>query len=400
MMFLKGGALLFVFLQLLSINFVLAQAPSENILSNLVELPVDARLISLFEQSEIEPKLAKEILPSIELTGANFNAAEKYLLLMIKANTIIGADKDKKVISLLLETETLVQKIGLAQLDSSPFIRSSLMFANSYAAINEFQKAYEHKKIFIDRFLKNRAAERKQKITIIDEKYETNRKASENELLVNQGKLKKLQLEKAKNIKTTQQRNITILILTGIIFLLLLFRQYSLKKALKVAIQADHLTQLLNHKVLYKVGGKVFKTMSDKKKNMAIVVMTIDDFSGINEKHGYHEGDIVLQTVAQLGKETMRDRDLFSRLGNAKFTAVLPEATLGEAKAISERLREKIASIKEVSLSLNKPLSVSIGIATIQHAPDGFEQLINAATKAMHNAQDNGYNQVSIYQVN
>jgi len=386
-------------LQLVSTHLVFAYLPSENILSNLDELPIDSRLISLFEQSETEPKFAKEILPSIELTGANFNAAEKYLLLMIKANTLVEPDKDKKIISLLLQTEPLIQKIGLAQLNSSPFIHSSLMFANSYAAINEFQKAYEHKKLFIDRFLKNRAAERKHKIAIIDEKYETNRKTSENELLVNQSKLKKLQLKKADNKKAMQLRNIIILVLTAIIFLLLLFRQYSLKKALKLTGQVDHLTQLLNQKALYKKGGQAFNNMLDKEKNMVIMVMTVDDFSEINEKHGYHVGDTVLQTVAQLGQETMRERDVFSRLGNARFSAVLPEATLGEAKAISERLREKIASIKADALNLNNPLTISVGIASIEDVPDGFEPLINAATEAMHNAQDNGHNQVSIYQV-
>jgi len=400
MKFLNGSILIYTVLQLFLVYSIQAQQPSENILHRIAELPVDARLIALLEQSKIEPIIAREILVRVELTSANFNAIENYLMLMIKANLVIAPDKDKKIIALLLQTEDLVKNIDLPQLNSSPFIESSLMLAKSYAASKQFQKAYQHKKNYIDRFWESQSLERNNKIEAIDKKYETNRKSSENELLANQSKLKKLQLKSVENKKTAQLRNIIILLLIGFLFSLILFRQLSLKKSLKKATQVDLLTQLPNRKVLYKTGQQLINVISGNNKNMAIAVINIDGFSEINDEHGYKVGDLILQTVAQLGRETMRTRDMFARLGDAEFSAVLAEATLGEAKAISERLREKIFSIAPESLGLNKPLSISVGIASRQQAPGGFEQLIKAATKAMYDAQHNGKNQVLIYQDN
>ncbi|NQZ80698.1 MAG: GGDEF domain-containing protein [Colwellia sp.] len=401
MKFLNGSMLTFTILLLLLVHSTYstqAQQLPENILHRLAELPVDARIIALLEQSKTEPIIAREILVRVELTSATFNAAENYLMLMIKANLAVAPDRDEKIIALLLQTESLVKKIDLPQLNSSPFIQSSLMLAESYAARQQFQKAYLHKKNYIDRFWESKSLQRNNKIEVIDEKYETNRKSSENELLANQSKLKKLQLKSVEDKKSVQLRNIIILLLTGFLFSLILFRQLSLKKSLRQATQMDLLTQLPNRKILYKKGQQLINVISGNNKNMALAVINIDDFSEINDQYGYKVGDLVLQTVAQLGRETMRTRDMFARSGDAEFSAILAEATLGEAKAISERLREKIASITPESLGINKPLSISVGIASRQQAPGGFEQLVKAAIKAMYDAQNNGKNQVLIYQ--
>jgi diguanylate cyclase (GGDEF)-like protein len=386
-------------LQLFFVHSTQAQQPTDNILHRLAELPVDARLLALFDQSKTEPIIARDILARVELTSANFNAIEKYLMLMIKANLVVAPDKDKKIIALLLQTQSLVNQIDSPQLNSSPFIESSLMLAKSYAAIKQFQKAYQHKKNYIDRFWESKSQQRNNKIEAIDKKYETNRKSGENELLANQSKLKKLQLKSVEDKKAIQRRNITILLLTGFLFSLILFRQLSLKKSLKKVSQEDLLTKLPNRKTLYKTGLQLVNLTSKNDTHMALAVISVDYFSEINGEYGYKVGDLILQKVAQLGQETMRTRDMFARLGDAEFSAILAEATLGEAKAISERLREKILSIAPESLGLNKPLSISVGIASRQQAPGGFEQLIKAATKSMHDAQNNGKNQVLIYQV-
>jgi len=385
---------------LLSANFVFAYQTLENVLNPIAALPVDSRLTTLFKQSKIEPNIARTILPSVALTSSNFNAAENYLLLMIKANLVTEPEKDKKIITLLLQTENLAEKISLSQLNTPPFIDSSLMLAMSYSAIKHFKKAYEYKKDYLDRFWEGRSAQRYSDIEAIEKKYNTKRKSSENELLENQSKRKKLQIKSAENKKSVQLRNIIVLILTTATFSLLLFRQSTLKNAAKIASRRDYLTQLPNRKTLYKSGCQLISETSKNEKSVAVLVISIDGFSEINAEFGFAVGDMVLKDIALLGLETMRARDLFARRGDAEFCAVLPEATLGQAKAISERLREKVAAIEPTSLSLKKKLSISVGVASLQQTPNNFEQLVKAATLAMYDAQNNGENQVLIYQDN
>jgi diguanylate cyclase (GGDEF)-like protein len=386
-------------LSLFVVYSVSAQQPAKNILHRIAELPVDSRITSLLKQSKTEAKFARTILEKLELTSANFNAAEKYLMLMIKANLVLEPDKDEKIVALLLQTETLVKEISLTQLNSPPFIDASLMLAMSYSATKRFKKAYEHKKDYLERFWESETAQRYNDIEIIDEKYNTNRKNSENELLENQSKLKKLQLKSAENKKSAQLRNIIILVLTAVVFSLLLFRQFKLKNAFEIASRVDYLTQVANRKTLFKSGRQLVSNVAQNGKSIAVLVIKIDGFSEVNDIFGFTVGDDVLKKIALLGRETMRSRDFFARQGDAIFCAVLPEATLGQAKAISERLREKVTAIEPSAVGLNKRLSISIGVAGLQQTRNSsFEQLVKSATIAMHDAQKNGENQVLIYQ--
>ncbi|MFT5758439.1 MAG: diguanylate cyclase (GGDEF)-like protein [Alteromonadaceae bacterium] len=397
-MFVNVFRTFFVIVFLLLVQPVFAYQADENVLHRVADLPVDSRIIALLQQSKTEPDIARETLPRVVLTSGNFNAAENYLMLLIKANLVEEPDRDNKVIALLLQTEALVKKISIPQLNSRPFIDVSLMFAKSYSATKRFKKAYEHQNDYIDRYWESSAAERHSEIESIDEKYDTNQKNSENELLENQTKLKKLQLKNAENKKAGQLRNIIILIVTAITLCLFLFLQFSLKNTSKLASKLDYLTQLPNRKTLYKKGCQLILVMSKNEKNAAVLVIKIDGFSEINDEFGFDVGDLILQEVALLGRETMRARDFFARRGDAEFCAVLPEATLEQAKAISERLREKVAAIELSSLGLHKKVSISIGVASLQKTLSDFEQLVKAATLAMRAAQNNGKNQVLIYQ--
>ena len=94
----------------------------------------------------------------------------------------------------------------------------------------------------------------------------------------------------------------------------------------------------------------------------------------------------------------MRSRDLFARIGGEEFAAILPDATIEQARAIAEHIREKIQdSIQDHSnknSKLNSSVTVSIGIASIRDVKENFDSLLHAADLAMYQAKINGRNQV------
>ena len=122
--------------------------------------------------------------------------------------------------------------------------------------------------------------------------------------------------------------------------------------------------------------------------------MTILFFKNINDNYGHDIGDKVIKIIAELGSETMRSRDLFARLGGEEFAGLLPGVGCDEAKAIAERLREKVANKDLSELNISQQLTVSIGVACLDQDDKSFDDLLNAADIAMYYAKENGRNLV------
>lgn len=380
------------------VTTVLAKDQKPQLLSSNVKLPIDARIIALLEQSEAEPKLNNKILANIEETSDTFNVAEKYLLLIIKANLATTPNRDRKIIDWLLQIKPLEEKIVKSQLNELMFFNAYLMLSNSYAAIGFYQQAFDAKEVYINRYREYFINEKNNRIAMLDEKYETQRKANENELLQNQNKLKKLTLRESETEKYTQQRNIFITVSTAALFFLLLVRQLKISNRLKHLIKIDSLTGLFNRHTLFRYGRKMTEKALQKQTNLSVALIDIDNFKVINDIYGHSVGDEILKVLADLGNETMRSRDIFARIGGEEFVAILPDATLGEAKAIAEHLREKIAAYDLTPLNITHPLSISIGVANIEQVSREFETLLNAADEAMYCAKAKGRNQVVAYQ--
>jgi diguanylate cyclase (GGDEF)-like protein len=105
----------------------------------------------------------------------------------------------------------------------------------------------------------------------------------------------------------------------------------------------------------------------------------------------------VLVKVSELVKETMRSRDVFSRLGGEEFVALLPFADNNKAKAIAMHIKEKIANHDFSNLMLQCKVTVSIGVATMESDQMSFDDLLHGADLAMYQAKEQGRNTVVCY---
>jgi diguanylate cyclase (GGDEF)-like protein len=130
---------------------------------------------------------------------------------------------------------------------------------------------------------------------------------------------------------------------------------------------------------------------------LALLMLDIDDFKRVNEKHGYLVGDTALKDVAQILVERQRVTDIIARYGGEEFVIILPETGRSGARAIAERLRERIAGHAFLGAS-GAPVSlgVSIGVSTFPHPEvTSKEELIQRADRALQRAKAQGKNRVS-----
>lgn len=125
---------------------------------------------------------------------------------------------------------------------------------------------------------------------------------------------------------------------------------------------------------------------------LAVVLMDVDHFKRINDRHGHHAGDRALRELAELLLERSRQSDCLGRWGGEEFLLICPETNATGAAVLAEALRAAVAGH---SFSTGQPVTVSFGIAEYQPA-DTPERLVERADKALYRAKRNGRNRVEL----
>ena len=124
------------------------------------------------------------------------------------------------------------------------------------------------------------------------------------------------------------------------------------------------------------------------------LVIDIDHFKEINDTFGHFIGDKVIQRIAKVIKDCVRETDLAVRFGGEEFVVVLVNQTLKEARKAAERIRLAITELKLMQRQSNTclpPISVSIGIAQADN-DHNWTSLFKRADKALYQAKNSGRN--------
>ena len=122
----------------------------------------------------------------------------------------------------------------------------------------------------------------------------------------------------------------------------------------------------------------------------AIVCMDLDDFKDVNDTHGHHVGDMVLQDVAKRLQTCLRKTDCIARMGGDEFSIILDGVgNMNEVTAFAEKI---IAHVRAplVRVGPHVRVGVSMGIALYPQHGSSAEQLCRFADKAMYQAKTRG----------
>lgn len=157
----------------------------------------------------------------------------------------------------------------------------------------------------------------------------------------------------------------------------------------------DELTGLSNRRhmdgALTELAGQVTRTLEP-----AVVFITdVDHFKKVNDTWGHQAGDLVLQQVAQLLRDSFRAVDVLCRYGGEEFVVLMPDTGLVSAKAAAERFRQAIESHAFEIGKDRAPIHVTAsgGLSEILSEEKGPEAL-QRADAALYHAKQNGRNRV------
>jgi len=124
---------------------------------------------------------------------------------------------------------------------------------------------------------------------------------------------------------------------------------------------------------------------------LSLLLLDIDHFKAVNDRHGHDVGDRVLQSVAKRLSTSLRSSDLLARWGGEEFAILLPGTPLKGAATFADRLRAQVAEQRLHGISI----TVSIGISALRPG-EGPEALLRRVDAALYHAKNAGRNSVVV----
>jgi diguanylate cyclase (GGDEF)-like protein/putative nucleotidyltransferase with HDIG domain len=167
-------------------------------------------------------------------------------------------------------------------------------------------------------------------------------------------------------------------------------------RAYQVALEqaiTDGLTGLKTHRYFMEALDGEWRRSARLGHHFSVIMMDLDGFKQVNDRHGHLQGDKVLTAVAELLGARSRQSNVVARYGGDEFAVLMPEATTEPAEILAERLRASLAADPFLAAH---GVTASFGIATFPvHGPTQ-EEILRVADSGMYLAKHENGNRVRV----
>lgn len=173
-----------------------------------------------------------------------------------------------------------------------------------------------------------------------------------------------------------------------------------LYKKIEKAARYDALIGIYNRKTFYEVVEK--RTLEDKFKKYAIVMIDLDNFKNINDSLGHQFGDKVLVETANIIRNGLQPQDIIARYGGEEIILYI-DCGYDKYKNVYEKveeIRKSIANNIVTKDSISISITASFGIGFYPEDGEKLEKVINSADIELYKSKDEGKNKISISKPN
>lgn len=146
--------------------------------------------------------------------------------------------------------------------------------------------------------------------------------------------------------------------------------------------QRDPLTRLLNRRSL----NELVRRLVAEGRQFTLVLVDLDGFKRVNDRHGHLLGDRVLQRVAEAMQKAVRREDAIARYGGDEFAVVVP-GSREDGEMVMRRLREAVESAAQEA---GVATGLSGGVAAWPEDGATLEELLHAADRMLYGAKRDG----------
>jgi len=151
----------------------------------------------------------------------------------------------------------------------------------------------------------------------------------------------------------------------------------------------DGLTKLHNHRYFQEALTREIKRVSRTNEPLSMLLIDIDDFKGLNDRHGHAAGDDMLKRIAQILNESVRESDILARYGGEEFVVLATGTDLEGARSLAEKVRMEVADASVLLRDTRAFVraTVSVGVAEFRGDRRVF---FEAADRALYSAKGSG----------
>jgi diguanylate cyclase (GGDEF)-like protein len=161
-------------------------------------------------------------------------------------------------------------------------------------------------------------------------------------------------------------------------------RAYYVRAVKRLAL-TDSLTGLHNRRSFEQVLEREVEKTRRHHNLFALLLLDVNHFKSINDKHGHQAGDEALRALARILLATSRKVDCCARLGGDEFAVLLPDTAEGDSPYVVRRIQR---ALDDYNLGAEVPFSVSIGARVVD--PRQPEAILAQADRAMYDVKAQG----------
>lgn len=140
------------------------------------------------------------------------------------------------------------------------------------------------------------------------------------------------------------------------------------------------------------------RRLIDRSVPFGLILMDIDHFKSINDRHGHLIGDRVLRQLGKILSTRTRATDVVARYGGEEFAILLPETELENTERVAEKLRESIQQLNmrrtDTGASIGQ-VTASFGVA-VHHPEEPSTEFVARTDQALYEAKHGGRNRIRV----
>lgn len=177
---------------------------------------------------------------------------------------------------------------------------------------------------------------------------------------------------------------------------LLLMHKGRSADAMRHLATVDPLTGACNRRTFMAMAEATLARARRDRSPVSLLMLDIDHFKEINDRHGHLVGDQVLQQFVAEVRACLRQEDMLTRYGGEEFCVLLPHSALDGARTLAERIRLRIANTPFSDRDDPVRLTASIGLSTTEDGQEtSIDTLLESADCALYSAKNGGRDRVA-----
>ncbi|MDR8522768.1 tetratricopeptide repeat-containing diguanylate cyclase [Shewanella fidelis] len=225
-------------------------------------------------------------------------------------------------------------------------------------------------------------------------RFNTEQIENENRHLIENQKLRELELTMLEQNKLQQGIIIALGGLLIVIISLFAYKQSQKNKLLSALALTDDLTQLPNRRYIYNKAQRCFEEALIYERPLSFIAFDADYFKRINDTYGHEVGDNTLKFLADSCRAVLGTKYIAARVGGEEFLVVLPNTDKAQAINVAEELVQRIRNANFSSFPEGFSITISAGVSSLEVTDNKLLPLLKRADDALYHAKHQGRDQV------